>query len=177
MTVIVDYKIKPEPRVYPVKCDTKCLDTGPLKIMIDQLQKYVKCVERADVVLSHAEGRHLFEIFRAIAEEVAFGKNELDALITVSIKYKLPMHVLFLAYSLLENYQGAYERYIYANVIKILSDLGFKPMQIYHKINKLDGVYYNYRSILETLHAWTHDEYIALKIFKGMSFEQETGGI
>ena len=55
--------------------------------------------------------------------------------------------------------------FIQANVIKILSDMGFKPMQIYRHINALPNVCYSYRGILEVLKAWQDGNFVALKFY------------
>lgn len=164
MTVTVDYKIKQDIKAYPIHCDSSCLNTEPLKNLCVSIQEYINVVDRANVLIKYADGSRLFEIMRAIAEELAYGRDELDAVIMVSHKYKLPLNMVFLAYSLRENYHAAYEQYIWANVVKILHELGLKPMQIYRKIYERSCI--NYRGILEIIKAWNDDDYIALKFVK-----------
>lgn len=166
MVVVVDYEIKKDKKIYPIQADVQCLDTEPLRKFCDKIEDYIACVERANVLISYAEGNSLFDIMAAIQEEISFGRDELEALMFVSYKFGLPMHQVFLAYSLQSDYHRAYERYILAQVIKILHDLGLKPMQIYRKINELENIYYRYRTVLEVLKAWKDGNYQKLKYYE-----------
>ncbi|GEM_PF-6970765 len=166
MATIVDYEIKKNKKVYPIQADTHCLDTEPLRKFCDKIQDYISCVERANVLISCAEGNSLFDIMAAIQEEISYGRDELEALMFVSHNFGLPMRQVFLAYSLQSDYHYAYERYILAQVIKILHDLGLKPMQIYRKINSLEHIYYRYRTVLEVLKAWKDGNYQKLKCYE-----------
>lgn len=167
MVTVVDYNIRENKRIYPIRCETECLNIDPLLNLIEGLNEYIAVVKRANVLIEHAEGSRLFEIMRAINEEICYGHDEFDAIIMVSHKYKLPLNMVFLAYSLEEEYHHSYERYIMANVIKILFDMGLKPMQIYKKVNALpDTPTYSYRTILETLKAWNDKQYVTLRFFK-----------
>lgn len=165
MTVRVDYDIRHQPRVYPIDCDSSCLDTEPLKQLCCNINRYIEAVDRANILIEYAQGSQLLDIMREIAEEISYGRDEFDAVIMVSHRCSLPLNLVFLAYSLREDYRLAYERFIQANVIKILSDMGFKPMQIYRHINALPNVCYSYRGILEVLKAWQDGNFVALKFY------------
>lgn len=163
MVVRVNYKIRSDKAVYPIRADDRCLDIEPLQKLCDDVQEFISCVQKANVLIDYADGNHLLDISRAIAEEIDYGRDDLEALTFVSYKFNISLKQVFLAYSLIEDYRIAYENYIMANVIRILNGLGLKPMQIYRKINSLEGVYYQYRGILEILKAWENNNYKELK--------------
>lgn len=173
MVVRVNYKIKQPLQIssidtsaYPIKSDDACLDIEPLQNLCDELQDFIAVLKNAKVIIKYADGNRLFDIYRAICQELTHGEDELDAIINVSAKHTLPLHVVFLAYSLAENYRYTYEKFIISHVMKILSDLGFKPMQIYKKIREIPNVSYTYRGILEELKAWQDGEYKAFTFFE-----------
>lgn len=162
MVVRVNYKIKQPLQIssidtsaYPIKSDDACLDIEPLQNLCDELQDFVAVLKKAKVIIKYAD-----------CQELTHGEDELDAIINVSAKHTLPLHVVFLAYSLAENYRYTYEKFIISHVMKILSDLGFKPMQIYKKIREIPNVSYTYRGILEELKAWQDGEYKAFTFFE-----------
>lgn len=173
MVVNVDYEIRQPRHAYPIQCDDSCLDAEPLRRLVADVNEFIDAVDRANILIQYAEGSRLVEIMHAITEEICYGRNEFDAVIMVSHKYKLPLNMVFLAYSLEEDYRYAHELYIMANVIKILSEIGIKPMQIYKKINALpDSRPYSYRNILEVLKAWGDDQYITLKFLNKNNISQ-----
>ena len=84
MTVRVDYDIRRQPRVYPIDCDSSCLDTEPLKQLCCNINRYIEAVDRANILIEYAQGSQLLDIMREIAEEISYGRDEFDAVIMVS---------------------------------------------------------------------------------------------
>lgn len=173
MVVKVNYKIRRQLSVpsintdlYPIKTDSQCLEIEPLEQLCNDIQDFIKVLKRTNVIINEYQGICLGEIVRAIVDELKYGEDELDAIINVSSKYNLPLHVVFLAYSTTENYRFAYEKFIISNVIKILNELGFKPMQIYRKIRELPEVGHSYRDVLEVLKAWHDNDFRKFAFFK-----------
>lgn len=166
MVTKVEYKIKLEPTVYPLDCDINSLNVDKLKEFVEAAQNFIDIAERADILIDRWDSDRLFNIMRAVHQEVAFGADELEAVMRVSYKHNLPLHTVFYAYSINQSYHCSYERFIYANVIKILSDMGFKPMQIYRHINALPDTYYTYRNILEVLKGWKDGDFAVLRFMK-----------
>lgn len=166
MVTKVEYKIKTEPNLYPLHCDLDSLDMDKLKKFIEAAQDFIQISEQAEILISFSDHYRLLDINRAISQEIHFGADELEAVMMISYKHNLPLHTVFYAYSLKKNYQFAYEKYIYASVIKILSDMGFKPMQIYRHINSLPHQYYTYRQILEVLKGWKDGDFAILSFMK-----------
>lgn len=171
MVTKVEYKIKTEPNLYPLHCDLDSLDMDKLKRFIEAAQDFIRTSEQAEILISFADHYRLLDINRAIWEEIHFGADELEAIMMISYKHNLPLRMVFYAYSIKQNYQFAYEKYIYANVIKILSDMGFKPMQIYRHINGLPNPrpHHSYREILEVLKGWKDGDFAILSFMKKSS--------
>lgn len=164
MVVKVNYKIRRDRIIYPIKADERCLDIEPLISLNDAISEYVQVIQRTQVLLSYADGNSLLDIQSALCEEISYGADDLEAVIMVAHKHKLPLHIVFMAYSLAEDYRYSFEKYIVSEVVKLLDKMGLKPMQIVRKLSSVEN-YYSYRSILEILKAWKDNDYKELKYY------------